>query len=58
MSLKFEPLNILIVGAGLGGLFASLALRQDGHRITLLDASAEFKEARMESFTSSWSKVS
>ncbi|GLA74703.1 hypothetical protein AtubIFM55763_005949 [Aspergillus tubingensis] len=32
MSLKSEPLNILIVGAGLGGLFASLALRQDGHR--------------------------
>ncbi|XRM48164.1 hypothetical protein ABZX51_011103 [Aspergillus tubingensis] len=45
MSLKSEPLNILIVGAGLGGLFASLALRQDGHRVTLLDASAEFKEA-------------
>ncbi|KAI1091699.1 salicylate hydroxylase [Rostrohypoxylon terebratum] len=40
-----RSLNILIVGAGLGGLAASLALRTDGHAVRVIDAAPEFAEA-------------
>ncbi|KAI1443031.1 salicylate hydroxylase [Annulohypoxylon stygium] len=40
-----RSLNILIVGAGLGGLAASLALRTDGHVVRVIDAVPEFAEA-------------
>ncbi|KAL2010803.1 hypothetical protein VTN00DRAFT_3521 [Thermoascus crustaceus] len=39
------PKHILIVGAGLGGLSASLALRQDDHKVTIIDSAPEFAEA-------------
>jgi len=30
-----NALNIIIVGAGIGGLMAAIALRSQGHRITV-----------------------
>ncbi|ETS85304.1 hypothetical protein PFICI_03329 [Pestalotiopsis fici W106-1] len=33
------PLHILIVGAGIGGLSAALGLRQQGHKVTMIEKS-------------------
>lgn len=37
-------LNIIIVGAGLGGLAASIALRRGGHNVTILEQAAALGE--------------
>lgn len=39
------PLKIVVVGAGLGGLTAAIAFRQQGHNVTILEKSAFLQEA-------------
>lgn len=36
--------NILIVGAGLGGLGAAICLARKGHRVTVLESAAQLNE--------------
>jgi salicylate hydroxylase len=39
-----KRLNVLIVGAGIGGLQAGLALASDGHQVTIFESVKEFLE--------------
>jgi FAD binding domain len=39
-----KDLSIIVVGAGIGGLQAALALSARGHRVTVLEAVNEFRE--------------
>jgi salicylate hydroxylase len=39
-----RDLNVVIVGAGIGGLQAALALAHDGHNVTLLESAKAFEE--------------
>jgi len=41
-----RPLDILIVGGSLGGLFAAILLRQDGHRVRIFERSTHGLEGR------------
>lgn len=40
-------LNIVIVGAGIGGLTAAIGLRQDGHSVIVLELASQFGEVRV-----------
>ena len=42
-----KPLDVVIVGAGIGGLQTALALAQDGHKVTVLESVDEFLEVRL-----------
>lgn len=37
-------LDVVVVGAGIGGLASALALATDGHRVKVLDGVKEFAE--------------
>ncbi len=41
---KPKPLNILIVGAGIGGLTAAIGFRLDGHNVIVLEQASAFGE--------------
>lgn len=41
---RVEPLRIIVIGAGIGGLLAGIVLAQDGHEVTILEQAAEFGE--------------
>jgi monoamine oxidase len=45
---NLEPvqLHIIVVGAGLGGLAAAVALSRNGHEVTVLEAAPELGEVR------------
>lgn len=47
--MMMKQLNVVIVGAGIGGLATALALAKDGHHITLIDAVKEFAEVHQPS---------
>ncbi|MER6119706.1 FAD-dependent monooxygenase [Streptomyces sp. NPDC001743] len=44
MSITPEPLRIAVVGGGIGGLAAALAVARSGHHVTLVERSARFGE--------------
>lgn len=41
-----KDLDIIIVGAGIGGLQTALALAADGHQVTVLESAKAFEEVR------------
>nr|WSW66184.1 FAD-dependent monooxygenase [Streptomyces sp. NBC_00995] len=44
MSVTSEPLRIAVVGGGIGGLAAALAVARSGHHVTLVERAAQFGE--------------
>ena len=43
-SISAVKLNIAIVGAGIGGLSAAIALARDGHHVTVYESTPELSE--------------
>ncbi len=44
MRCRMQDLNVLVVGAGIGGLQTALALAKNGHKITVFESVKEFLE--------------
>ena len=44
MAGRAEQLHVVVVGAGMAGLGAALAIRHAGHQVTVLEQAAEFGE--------------
>lgn len=42
-AMEGKKLHVLIVGAGIAGLTTSIALRQKGHRVTVLEAAPQVR---------------
>ncbi|KAJ5342927.1 hypothetical protein N7541_012051 [Penicillium brevicompactum] len=45
MNISNRPLDILVIGAGIAGLSAAIALGKQGHRVVILEKSAFLREA-------------
>lgn len=42
-----QDLDIIIVGAGLGGLAAAIGISKAGHRVTILEQAEQLGEVRL-----------
>lgn len=51
MPMTSPPMHIAVVGGGIGGLAAALAVARTGHRVTLVERAARFGEIGL---ASSW----
>ena len=47
-----QSYKIIIVGAGLGGLVAGIALSKKGHKVTILEAASKLGEVAVLQFAS------
>jgi len=45
-------LEVVVVGAGIGGLQTALALASDGHTVTILESAKSFEEVRSAEYPS------
>ncbi len=43
-----KDLEVLVVGAGIGGLSTALALASDGHEVTVIESVKEFLEVSLD----------
>ena len=41
-----KNLDVIVVGAGIGGLQTALALAHDGHTVTVLESAKAFEDVR------------